>query len=155
MRSLKSLSLLAAVAFCASTMQAASSKEVTRRELGNLVMENIPEIPSALKDRLNQYENIRSASALGWLPGEQGLVISTRFGEASQLHTVRGPLQYRKQITFFDEPVGAADVSPITPHILFLKDKGGNENSQIYLLDLESGRSKMLTDGESRNEAAL
>jgi dipeptidyl aminopeptidase/acylaminoacyl peptidase len=155
MRSLKSLSLLAAFALCASTVQAASSKEVARREVGNLVMENIPEIPGALKDRLNQYENVRSASALGWLPGEQGLVISTRFGEASQLHTVRGPLQYRKQITFFDEPVGAADVSPITPHILFLKDKGGNENSQIYLLDLESGRSKMLTDGESRNEAAL
>ncbi|HET9241067.1 MAG TPA: S9 family peptidase [Oligoflexus sp.] len=155
MRSLKSLSLLAAFALCASSVQAASSKEVTRREVGNLVMENIPEIPGALKDRLNQYENIRSASALGWLPGEQGLVISTRFGEASQLHTVRGPLQYRKQITFFDEPVGAADVSPVTPHILFLKDKGGNENSQIYLLDLESGRSKMLTDGESRNESAL
>jgi dipeptidyl aminopeptidase/acylaminoacyl peptidase len=155
MRSLKSLSLLAAFALCASTVQAASSKEVTRREVGNLVMENIPEIPGALKDRLNQFENVRSASALGWLPGEQGLVISTRFGEASQLHTVRGPLQYRKQITFFDEPVGAADVSPVTPHILFLKDKGGNENSQIYLLDLESGRSKMLTDGESRNESAL
>jgi dipeptidyl aminopeptidase/acylaminoacyl peptidase len=155
MRSLKSISFLVLVALCASTVQAASSKEVNRREVGNLVMENIPEIPAALKERLNQYENIRSASVLGWLPGEQGLVVSTRFAEASQLHTVKGPLQYRKQITFFDEPVGAADISPVTPHILFLKDKGGNEYSQIYLLDLESGRSKMLTDGESRNESAL
>jgi dipeptidyl aminopeptidase/acylaminoacyl peptidase len=155
MRSLKSISLLALLALCASTVQAASSKEVNRREVGNLVMENIPEIPAAVKDRLNQYENIRSASVLGWLPGELGLVVSTRFAEASQLHTVKGPLQYRKQITFFDEPVGAADISPVTPHILFLKDKGGNENSQIYLLDLATGRSKMLTDGESRNESVL
>jgi dipeptidyl aminopeptidase/acylaminoacyl peptidase len=151
MRSLKSISFLLLFAFHASTMQAASTKEVNRREIGNLVLENIPEIPSSVKDRLNQYENIRSASVQGWLPGDQGLVISTRFAETSQLHTVKAPLQYRKQITFFDEPVGAADVSPVTPHILFMKDKGGNENSQIYLFDLESGRSRMLTDGESRN----
>ncbi|WP_218109787.1 S9 family peptidase [Oligoflexus tunisiensis] len=155
MRSLKSISFLALVVLCTSTVQAASSKDVSRREVGNLVMENIPEIPSALKERLNQYENIRSASVRGWLPGDQGLVISTRFAEATQLHTVKGPLQYRKQVTFFDEPVGAADVSPVAPRLLFLKDKGGNEYSQIYLLDLESGRSRMLTDGESRNESAM
>lgn len=155
MRSLKSISFLALLAVCAPTVQADSTKEVNRREVGNLVMENIPEIPASLKDRLNQYENIRSASVLGWLPGDQGLVISTRFAEASQLHTVKGPLQYRKQITFFDEPVGAADVNPVTQQLLFLKDKGGNENSQIYVLDMETGRSKMITDGESRNESAL
>jgi dipeptidyl aminopeptidase/acylaminoacyl peptidase len=155
MRSLKSISFLALVVLCTSTVQAASSKDVSRREVGNLVMENIPEIPSALKERLNQYENIRSASVRGWLPGDQGLVISTRFGEANQLHVVKGPMQYRKQLTFFDEPVGSADVNPVAPQLLFLKDKGGNEFSQIYLLDLESGRSRMLTDGESRNASAM
>ncbi|MDQ3230442.1 MAG: hypothetical protein M3Q07_01365, partial [Pseudobdellovibrionaceae bacterium] len=139
MQSLKSISFLALVALCAPTMQAASTKEVSRREVGNLVMENIPEIPASLKERLNQYENIRSASVLGWLPGDQGLLISTRFAEAAQLHSVKGPLQYRKQLTFFDEPVGVANVNPVTPHLLFLKDKGGNENSQIYLMDLGTG----------------
>lgn len=155
MRVLKSLSLLALVAVCAPALQAASGKEVGRREVGNLVLENIPEIPASLKERLNQFENIRSASVQGWLPGDQGLLISTRFAEAAQLHLVKGPFQDRKQVTFFDEPIGAVDVNPAKAQVLYTRDTGGNEYSQIYLLDVESGRSKLLTDGKSRNESAV
>ncbi len=136
------------------SLYAANTKDVDRREIGNLVLENIPEIPPSLKERLTQFENVRSASVQGWLPADQGLLISTRFAEANQLHTVKGPLQYRKQITFFEEPIGGATINPVKPEFLYLKDQGGNENSQIYLFDLESGRSRLLTDGKSRHDNA-
>ena len=131
----------------------AAPQEPTRRELGQLLLENIPDIPESLKDRLNQYENVRSAAFQGWLPANKGLLISTRFAEASQLHTVSGPLQARHQITFYDEPVTDAHINPQRNELVFLKDTGGNENSQIYLKDLSTGLTRLLTDGRARHES--
>lgn len=133
----------------------AAETPVSRREIGKLVLENIPEIPPALKERLGQYENVRSASFQGWLAGQGGLLISTRFGEASQLHTVKSPLHYRRQITFFPEPIGTAAVSPRGDRIAFLKDQGGDENSQIYLTDADAKQFTLITDGKSRYEAPI
>jgi dipeptidyl aminopeptidase/acylaminoacyl peptidase len=138
-----------------ATSALSAPKEPTRREWGQLVMENIPEIPATLKDRLNQYENVRSASFQGWLPADKGLLISTRFGEASQLHTVAAPQHDRRQITFYDEPVAGALINPRKAELVFTKDIGGNENSQIYLMDLASGSTRLLTDGQSRNESPV
>ena len=132
----------------------AEESQSPRREVGNLIMEGIPEIPEALKERLSQYENVRSAGVVGWLPEGNGLVISTRFGETAQLHSVQDPLAYRRQLTFFDEPVTGAEINPKQPLILFLKDQGGNENLQIHLLDLKSGQSKLISDGSSRHQSA-
>jgi dipeptidyl aminopeptidase/acylaminoacyl peptidase len=117
-------------------------------------MENIPEIPERISEKLLQYQNTRSAYMEDWLPGGEGILISTRFGETSQLHTVAAPGGARKQITFFHEPVGSG--APVCPDpasksLLFTKDIGGNEFSQIYHYDLVTGHYRMLTDGSSQN----
>lgn len=125
------------------------------REEGNLVYDGIPGGPLPIKERLNQYENVRSASLQGWLRDDQGLLISTRFGDSTQLHTVAAPLHARRQITFYDEPVSSAHTRPKRNEIVFLRDVGGNELSQIYHMSLESGRVRLLTDGKSRNEAVI
>jgi hypothetical protein len=54
-----------------------------RREVGNLVLENVPEIPDEIKSRIQQYQNTRSAYLADWIPGEDGILISTRFGNTS------------------------------------------------------------------------
>ena len=124
-----------------------------RREEGNLVIENIPEIPDSVAQRLQQYQNIRSASVADWHPNGESLLISTRFGETSQLHLVDQPLGMRQQITFFDEPVsgGAYSPNPDYPGFLFTKDEGGDEFSQLFWFNTQEGRYQMLSDGESRN----
>src|SRR5688572_5664476 len=66
---------------------------------GNLVMEGIPEIPVSLMDKMNQYQNVRSASFEDWTPDGNSILISTRFGETSQLHKVDQPGGARKQLT--------------------------------------------------------
>ena len=127
--------------------------QVERKELGNLVIENIPEIPQQLKDRIFQYQSTRSASFQDWLHNDDGILISTRFGETAQFHKVNKPGGTREQITFFNEPVGGATVCPDkTKNVfLFTKDVGGGEFYQIFSFDLNDGSYKMLTDGSSSN----
>jgi Tol biopolymer transport system component len=124
-----------------------------RREIGKLVLEDIPEIPEEIKSRLHQYQNTRSAAFADWIPGNEGILISTRFGNTSQLHTVSHPGGARNQITFFDEPVGSCIFCPSSDYnrFLFTKDIGGNEFDQIYWFDMNARRSELLSDGESVN----
>jgi dipeptidyl aminopeptidase/acylaminoacyl peptidase len=129
--------------------------EVERREIGNLVIEGIPEIPERIKDRMLQYQNTRSASFSGWDSEGKGIFVSTRFGETSQIHYVSKPGGARKQLTFFMEPIRGAAVCPDPGRrgFLFGKDVGGSEFYQIFYFDLDDGTHTMLTDGTSRNGA--
>ena len=88
--------------FLSLTSQAAAPERVER---GALVTEGVPDTPPALSSRLAQYQNARSARLADWLPNGDGLLITTRFGETTQLHRVAGPGAARQQLTFFDEPV--------------------------------------------------
>lgn len=129
--------------------------QVARVERGNLVLENIPETPPELADRLLQYQNTRGAGVQGWLPDGSGILISTRFADTSQIHVIRQPLGMRTQITFFDEPVGGVAVRPDRMEFLFTKDRGGDEFTQIHHFDLATGRSRQLTTGRFIHRAAV
>ena len=131
----------------------ASAFAVERVEKGNLVTEDVPAIPAALAERMNQYQQTRSASFEGWLP-EGGILITTRFGETSQVHRVATPLGMREQLTFFSEPVTGAAASPAGGSFLYGKDIGGNEQFQVYRYDFASGDTRLLSDGKSRNTGA-
>jgi dipeptidyl aminopeptidase/acylaminoacyl peptidase len=132
--------------------------EVVRREAnnGNLVMEDIPEIPQAVVAELNRYQNVRSAGFQGWTEDGEGIYVTTRFGDVSQIHHVGIPGGARTQLTFFDEPAGGVVRQPGGNQLIFTMDAGGSEFSQIFLLD-PSGTddARMLTDGESRNGAVI
>ena len=118
---------------------------------GQLVIDGVPPIPADLTERLNAYQNARSAGFLGWL-GDAAL-IATRFGEVTQLHRVDAPLAMRRQLTFAKEPVWDAAVSPNpqTRGFIFSRDVGGGEFHQLFWHDLETGAATLLTDGESRH----
>ena len=129
--------------------------QVERREMGNLVIEDIPEIPERIKSRMLQYQNTRSANLSSWKADGKSMLISTRFGETTQLHLVEKPGGARKQVTFFKEPIGSASISPDRKQngFLFLKDVGGGENYQIFYYNFDDATSTLLTDGISRNGA--
>ena len=135
----------------------AVAEKVEPIEKGNLVLEGVPEIPVRMSNRLRQYQNVRGAGFKGWHASGRGILISTRFGETSQIHWVSQPGGARQQITFFDEPVGAMAINP-NPKVngfIFGKDVGGSELYQLFFFDLTTGRYRMLTDGKSRNGAAV
>jgi dipeptidyl aminopeptidase/acylaminoacyl peptidase len=54
-------------------------------------------------------------------------------------------------MTFYNEPVGGADVLPNGTQFLFSKDTGGDEFYQGYLYDLKSGDTRAFTEPGTRN----
>ena len=132
---------------------AAGAGAAERRTLndGNLVLEDIPEIPADIVDDLHRFQNVRSADLLDWDADGDSLYVSTRFADVSQVHRVDMPGGARHQLTFFEEPVGSVLRQPGSELLTFTRDAGGSEFAQIFTLDPASGRVRLLTDGESRN----
>ncbi|MBM4091602.1 MAG: S9 family peptidase, partial [Planctomycetes bacterium] len=125
-----------------------SAQEPVIRPTDNLIAEGIPDIPAALADEVRRYTETRSASFVSWHPEKSEMLIATRFGNATQIHEVRMPGGARRQLTFFNEPVGVAEWEPnAAAYFLFAKDTGGNEFAQVYRFDVASGNVTLLSDG--------
>lgn len=122
---------------------------------GQLVMEDIPEITRAIVSALNRYQNVRTAAFRAWVEDGNGIYVSTRFGDVVSIHRVDMPLGARRQQTFYDEPIGGISRQPGGRRLLFTRDSGGSERAQIFIFDPQTSDAEMLTDGESRNKAAV
>jgi dipeptidyl aminopeptidase/acylaminoacyl peptidase len=144
--------MVAALLFAALPLHPALA-DVERRELNNgqLILEDIPEIPQSIVDDLNRYQNVRSGSVLDWSADGRSLYVSTRFGDVAQIHRVDMPGGARTQLTFFAEPVGEVSRQPRGPKLVFSMDAGGSEFAQLFLFDPATADTRMLTDGKSRN----
>ncbi|RZA35912.1 MAG: S9 family peptidase [Lysobacteraceae bacterium] len=121
-----------------------------RKEQGNRITENVPEIPTELIEKLDRYQNTRGASFAGWTR-DGCLLVTTRFAETAQAHRVCQPLGMREQLTFFPEPVAGITVAPAhawRDGFVFAKDKGGDEFSQLHWFDAQTRSITLLTDGK-------
>lgn len=114
----------------------------------NLIVDGIPTITTSLATDVKRYTEARGAGFASWHPQKAEMLITTRFGNTPQIHSVKMPLGTRSQLTFFDEPVSNAIYNPVNgDYFLFLKDVGGNEFSQIYRYDIKDRIVTLLTDG--------
>jgi Tol biopolymer transport system component len=146
---LTGLTFFAGVFDVASQANAQQPVPVTlRRESGNLVLEGIPERDPAMGEKLARYINGRSARFADWQP-DGSLLVATRFGDVDQIHRVSAPLGTREQLTYYPEPITQAKAN--AQGFVFLKDVGGNENSQIYYHRNADRSTRLLTDGKSLN----
>jgi len=121
----------------------------------SLLQSGVPEVPRALRERLDQYQNARAAALLDVLPDGSAALISTRFASTNQLHVVEQPMGARQQLTFSEEPISRGHLAPDGRSVYYLRDVGGGEFFQVYRLDRKSGRSELLTDGKSRHEGLI
>lgn len=128
-----------------------------RTPVGNLLVEGIGEIPAAVSERMAQYQNIRSADFADWDGSGNGLYITTRFADVTQIHHLNNAGANREQITFFKEPISSVSTctNPMKDGFLYSRDIGGNEQFQIYYLDRKTSTSTMLTEGKSRNTSRI
>jgi dipeptidyl aminopeptidase/acylaminoacyl peptidase len=124
---------------------------------GSLVIEDIPPIPRRIVEGMERYRNTRSAAIADWSADGDGMLISTRFGETRQIHFVARPGGARRQLTFFDEPVRGAAVRPDPSRagFLFLIDRGGSEDHQVYYFDRTTGASTRLTAGAAKHGSVV
>ena len=121
--------------------------------------DGIPPIPMSIVEGVAPYGQFRAAKFVAWHPVERRMVISTRFGNAFQLHAVAFPGGARTQLTFYPdgliEPVGAA-YTPKGESLVFQKDTAsGGEALQLFRYDVSSGAFTLLTEGNARNAAFI
>ncbi len=139
--------LLTAIAF-------SQTDEIAPNE--NLVVEGIPKIPAALAAGVERYTNFRGANLQSWNPTAREMLITTRFADTAQVHSVKMPGGARTQLTFYPDRVAEALYSPTKEDsFVFLKDIGGGEFFQLYRYDLPTGDVTLLTDGKSRNTSPV
>ncbi len=118
----------------------------------NLVVDGVPTIPAAVVDGVGRYTEFRSAGLSSWHPQKLEMLISTRFGDVTQVHLVKTPGGARTQLTFFPERVTGASFQPTKgEYFVFSKDIGGGEWFQNFRYDMATGDITLLTDGKSRN----
>src|SRR5689334_11548698 len=135
-----------------STLCLSTAARAAVEERGNLVLDDVPSVDTPLTAKLDDYLNSRGATFVDWLP-DGGMLIATRFADVEQLHRVAAPLGDRSQLTFYKEPVTVArsPQSATAPGFVFLKDVGGNENSQVYWFDSASRAVRMISSGQGVN----
>jgi dipeptidyl aminopeptidase/acylaminoacyl peptidase len=143
--------LRAAIVLCLSASAFAQPAPLQPPERSRI--DGVPPIPMTIVDRVSPYGQFRQARLLGWHPTERRLLISTVFGNVSQVHEVRSPGGARAQLTFFRDGVtGGASYDPTGRYFVFRKDtSGGGEAMQLFRYDVESGAIALLTDGRSRH----
>ena len=132
---------------------ASLADEPERRVLnnGNLVLEDIPEIPQEIRYELFRWQDVRAAAFRAWSADSKSIYVSTGFGSVDSLHKIEMPLGARRQQTFYREPISEISRRPGAQELIFTRDAGGSEFAQIFSFDPEIGEATMLTDGESRN----
>ena len=122
----------------------------------NMVVEGIPPLPQSLVSEVRTYTEARGAGLAAWHPLRKEMLITTRFGNSNQFHYVKFAGGDRKQLTFFEEPVGGASFEPKQgSYFLFTKDVGGNEFAQLYRFDVATGRTTLLTDGKRSQNGGM
>ena len=114
----------------------------------SLHADGLPPIPRTVVQEVQRYTEARSAGFVDWHPKKVEMLITTRFGNTNQIHAVAAPMGARKQLTFFEEPVGSATYDRVNGDFyVFSRDQGGSEFSQMYRYDFKDGAVTLLTDG--------
>lgn len=122
---------------------------------GSLTVENVPEPDADTMKDLSSYQNTRHCVFRGFLPGA-GVLITTRFANSAQVHHVKVPMGARKQITYLAEPVKSCAPAPagcVAQGFIYGCDRGGDEQTQFWFQNMETGRAIRLTDGKSVNKS--
>jgi dipeptidyl aminopeptidase/acylaminoacyl peptidase len=147
---------LALLLTVASLAPLAAAQAPIRETRGTLVLDGVPPHSPRVLATLDGWLAGRSAVFQDFIP-DGGILISTRFADSEQVHRVASPGAAREQLTFDAEPTSNASANPApgAASFLFARDRGGNENAQLYLQNLDSREVRLLTDGRSRHGGAV
>jgi len=92
-----------------------------------------------------RYLKIQSSHGASWSPDGRRVSFLTDITGVAQAWQVAAEGGWPEQLTFYEERVSHAGYSPAEDRILFGMDVGGNERTQLLLLDGSAGEERDLT----------
>lgn len=95
---------------------------------------------------INDFLQIKTSVATSFGPGGRQLSVLSDTSGTTQLYVIDNDGQNLQQLTDFEDNVEFARFSPTENKILFGKSSGGDENAQLYLMDVDTKEYRQLTD---------
>jgi dipeptidyl aminopeptidase/acylaminoacyl peptidase len=112
----------------------------------------VPPIPASLARELNPYTSIYGLPLAGWDPGKREIWLKG-LSSVAWISRVGSPGATPETSSIYIRSGGIYDLyfQPQGKYLAYTKDDNGNEVFQLYLYEISQARSKLLSDGKSRN----
>lgn len=140
-------------AVLALSLAAACAQDVVQPN-PNLLADGIPAIPKAIADKVSLYTDFRGYGFVGWHPTERSMLVRHREQGANiaQIYWLKGPGGKLEKITDFPDYVSAASFAPKHgKYLVYSRDIGGNEATQVFRMDLDTRQSTLLSNPDERS----
>jgi dipeptidyl aminopeptidase/acylaminoacyl peptidase len=142
--------LLTAVlyALLCSSMVLAAEAVVSPLPPSVLPISDCPSLPATPDPKLLRYLDIRGAGAGRWSADHSEIAFTATWTGTGQKWRMPAAGGFPQQITYFNDAVDLCDFSPHDPRLMVTAfDSGGNERSQIFLLQHDgSGLTPLAED---------
>ena len=120
----------------------------------HLLADGIPPISKAIADKVSLYTEFRGYGFVGWHPAERSMLVRHREQGASiaQIYWLKTPGGKLEKITDFPDYVSSASFAPKHgKYIVYSRDVGGNEATQVFRMDLDTRASTLLSNPDERS----
>jgi len=154
MKQLLWASALAMTLACAQALPVDASNILVPN--ANLKADGMPGIPARIADQVAPYTEFRGHGFVDWHPKERVMLVRHREAGANiaQIYKLSAPGGTLEKLTDFADPVAAASFNPVHGnYIVYARDSGGNEATQIYRMDLDTRQSTLLSAPDERSSA--
>ncbi|MBK9573792.1 MAG: S9 family peptidase [Rhodoferax sp.] len=137
----------------ALTLAGACAQELVAPN-ANLLADGIPAISKSLADKVSLYTEFRGHGFVDWHPTERSMLVRHREAGANiaQIYWLKSPGGKLEKITDFPDPVSTASFAPKHgKYMVYSRDAGGNEATQVFRMDLDTRQSTLLSAPDERS----
>lgn len=125
----------------------ASAPPVSAPPAPALLRDGLAEPAAPFRASLQPYLQWRAARFIDWM-ADGSVLISTRFGDTTQVHRVAAPLGMRAQLSFAPGGVLEAAARPLDADTLVYISRETSGTTRLYLQHLREHSLQALTDGQ-------
>jgi dipeptidyl aminopeptidase/acylaminoacyl peptidase len=113
---------------------------------GDLVVEGVPPVPSALMRRLEPYHHFRRAAFHGWHPGRLEMLVAS----GGRIYQIPAPGKRGRRLIYTRQKINAASYPPAGGNSLVLsRDWDGDEQYHLFRYDMGTRNATLLTSPET------
>ena len=140
-------SLICGAATPGATTLAATQTPASVPPVPALLRDGLAEPAAPFRASLQPYLEWRAARFVDWM-ADGSLLITTRFGDTTQVHRVAAPLGMRAQLSFAPGGVLEAAARPLDADTLVYLGQETSGTTRLYLQHLRAHSLQPLTDGQ-------